>query len=378
MSDFDATSGPEKLAQMRKKVDSITDSIVSNFFERQKLMKEIANVKNQKGDEQPIFQHQREVDLINKYVRNAKKEGINPEMVELLVWELMSFGKSEQAEILNRDVYLDTSAVPSDVLKQHLEDLTDKVAKKDYRNYGKNWDATQHIILREKESVKQIIEEMEANDESLDLAIDLGCADGVATEKIVGKFKKIIGYDISQLLLDSAKERYPTADFIKHDLEKGIPVADNSADFILSNLGSASEVSSEIFKEISRVLKPNGKAFLSFYNKDAIITKWWRHWTNAFCIMINPHNDTVDVEVDGRVYRIKAIATNAQEINQKVLDNDLRVVEMSGSNHFWDFCPKSIFQSKNVVKAIIENEEITEKIPPFLGQYVRVIVERKV
>jgi ubiquinone/menaquinone biosynthesis C-methylase UbiE len=60
------------------------------------------------------------------------------------------------------------------------------------------------------------------------------------------------------------------------DLTTGIPMSDTSVDFLVSSFGSAGEVHPDIISEVNRVLKPGGKAWLSFYNKDAFAHIWWQ------------------------------------------------------------------------------------------------------
>lgn len=59
-------------------------------------------------------------------------------------------------------------------------------------------------------------------------------------------------------------------------MECGIPAEDASVDFVVANFGSASEISSDIFPEISRVLTSGGVAYLSFYNNSALSNTWWQ------------------------------------------------------------------------------------------------------
>ena len=162
---------------------------------------------------------------------------------------------------------------------------------------------------------------------------------------------------------------------------KGIPQKNNSVDLVMANFGSASEVSSNIFEETARVLKVGGKAFLSFYNKEALVNRWWRPWTNAFPIMINSSNNSLDVEYKGKIYTIKAIPTNEQTINQQSINNGLKVLKISCSNHFWDFCPSLFFHEEygakeEVIKSIADHEIKNEEASPFLGQYLYAIVEK--
>ncbi len=381
MSGNEDPAWEEKLELARKQVEEVTDNIINNFFRRQHLMREIADAKSQEGDEQPIFQHQREVNLINKYVEKAKKQGINSTMVELLVGELMSFGKFEQLEILNRSEILSTKQEAPEFLANNLKKLTARVAK-DYKEHNEGWSATKLITQREREYIKEAFGATNT-EEKPDLAIDLGCANGESTQWLSKNFKRVVGYDISPEFIATAKEQnLATVTFQEVDLENGIPQEDNSVDMVLANFGSASEVSSNIFEETSRVLKVGGKAFLSFYNKEAIANKWWRPWNNALPIKINPKNNTLDVQYKGTIYTLKAISVSEGTIKSKAKENGLIVSKISCSNHFWDFCPSLFFHDEfgaedDVIESIAEHENKSEETSPFLGQYIQTIVEKK-
>ena len=96
--------------------------------------------------------------------------------------------------------------------------------------------------------------------------LDFGCGKG----EIIGAIKKLnpeakcTGLDVSKIAIDFAAKDRPGAIF--HVIEDGgkFPLADNSMDFIFS-----SEVIEHIydtenaFREMSRVLKPDGEALLT-------------------------------------------------------------------------------------------------------------------
>ena len=97
--------------------------------------------------------------------------------------------------------------------------------------------------------------------------------------------------------------------------------------------------------------------------------------------MLNPINNTLDVKYKEKVYTIKAIPATAESINIQALENSLKVTKVCGSNHFWDFCPSLFFHNefgveKEVIQTLTEREIKTEEVPPFLGQYLQVIVEK--
>jgi arsenite methyltransferase len=100
-----------------------------------------------------------------------------------------------------------------------------------------------------------------------EVVIDLGSGAGIdvflAANKI-GKSGKVIGVDMTDEMLEKARKNandngYANVEFRKGDIEKRIPVEDNTADLVISNcvinLTSDKEAT---FKEIYRILKNRG------------------------------------------------------------------------------------------------------------------------
>ncbi len=101
--------------------------------------------------------------------------------------------------------------------------------------------------------------------------IDLGSGSGFdafIVSRIVGDNGKVIGIDLSDEMLDLAKENakkgnYANVDFIKGDIEK-LPLNDNIAEHVISNcVINLSLNKGDVFKEAYRVLKKDGKLSIS-------------------------------------------------------------------------------------------------------------------
>jgi hypothetical protein len=60
--------------------------------------------------------------------------------------------------------------------------------------------------------------------------------------------------------------------------------------------------------ELQRLLKPGGKALLSYYNKDALVNHWIYPWPATIHSHLNPYNDTLEVWSGNSVYTIRARA----------------------------------------------------------------------
>jgi arsenite methyltransferase len=99
------------------------------------------------------------------------------------------------------------------------------------------------------------------------VVVDLGSGAGIdvflAANK-VGKLGKVIGVDMTDAMLEKARKNandngYTNVEFRKGDVEKRIPVEDDTADLVISNCVinlTTDKVST--FKEIYRILKNNG------------------------------------------------------------------------------------------------------------------------
>jgi SAM-dependent methyltransferase len=100
-----------------------------------------------------------------------------------------------------------------------------------------------------------------------DVVVDLGSGAGIdvfIAANIVKDKGKVIGVDITDAMLEKARKNaeindYQNVEFRKGDIEEKIPVDDNSVDVVISNcVINLTENKLNTFKEIHRILKPNG------------------------------------------------------------------------------------------------------------------------
>jgi ubiquinone/menaquinone biosynthesis C-methylase UbiE len=90
--------------------------------------------------------------------------------------------------------------------------------------------------------------------------LDLCCGSGQATEILVEFSQDVTGLDASPLSLKRATKNVPQAKYIQAFAEE-MPCIDNQFDLVLTNTAMHEmqpEQLKQIFKEVYRVLKPNG------------------------------------------------------------------------------------------------------------------------
>lgn len=102
--------------------------------------------------------------------------------------------------------------------------------------------------------------------------VDLGSGAGIdvflAANKI-GKNGKAVGIDMTDEMLEKARKNakehgYSNVEFRKGDIEKRMPVDDNSVDLVISNcVINLTTDKVEAFKEVRRILRPGGRMVIS-------------------------------------------------------------------------------------------------------------------
>jgi SAM-dependent methyltransferase len=100
-----------------------------------------------------------------------------------------------------------------------------------------------------------------------DTVVDLGSGAGIdvfLAANIAKDSGKVIGIDMTNKMLEKARDsaekyKYKNVEFRQGDIEKRIPVDDESADVVVSNcVINLTSNKVNTFKEIHRILKPNG------------------------------------------------------------------------------------------------------------------------
>ncbi|KAM3588917.1 hypothetical protein VKS41_001346 [Umbelopsis sp. WA50703] len=97
-----------------------------------------------------------------------------------------------------------------------------------------------------------------------DAAADVGTGTGQAAAKLADKFKNVVGTDISEKMLEAVDTK-PNLRFQACPAEK-LPFADDSLDLVSTFEAMHYFKRDEYFKEVQRVLKPNGTIAIVVYH----------------------------------------------------------------------------------------------------------------
>ncbi len=173
-------------------------------------------------------------------------------------------------------------------------------------NYGWHQEFPYEQYLLNRDGVTPLFESL--NDK---LALDFGCGPGRMIKRMQKLFKRVDGADISQRLLDLAKEKCPEAKLYQTNGYNVGGAADNTYDFVYSTISmqhiASNSVRMKILADMKRILKSNGCVCLQMGFNHNYNSPQHAHWredrfdargTNSACdVVINDH--TIDqVEED--------------------------------------------------------------------------------
>lgn len=110
----------------------------------------------------------------------------------------------------------------------------------------------------------------EIKNPNLKNAIDLGCGIGQDTMWLLNEGFDVISCDISDIALNRLKELIPNSKTMQIDVKEKLPFEDNSVGLVNANLSIHyfdMKTTIDIFKDVHRILKPNG-LFIGRMNSD--------------------------------------------------------------------------------------------------------------
>jgi ubiquinone/menaquinone biosynthesis C-methylase UbiE/chorismate mutase len=309
------------LEQLGRSLLQVDTQIMNLAHRRMELAHQVGHVKRR--DNQPIYRAEIEEDRL-KFARElARKLGLNPHFASALLYLLIDEACKLQMIQLQEEVVSGVAPLTTDQqyeqFKENLRNLTARWAPKYDAEYEKTFFATHACLTLEMELMREEVKNLPDNK----LLIDLGCATGRLTFPLAESFRRAIGFDISHDMLSVARKKIPQPQsgdkflFLKEDLDEGIPRADNTASYVVMNLGTASEVRNigDIVKETLRVLKPGGRYFFSFYNRDALLYKWeLLPWPVGLAARIDMIQDCLNVRLGSSTFQVYARAYTVDEV----------------------------------------------------------------
>lgn len=197
--------------------------------------------------------------------------------------------------------------------------------------------------------------------------LDIGCGAGNSTSKISETGAKVIGIDFSQKMIDQANSAYQGITFKQSDAEN-IPLEDNSMDVVIANFVVHHFAEpNKVFKEINRVLKPNGKFAFAVWGaneEQSSLGAFFQAFANHHELSELPHGPLFGV-TEFETYN--RLITNASLKNFKLekLDIDWNMDSLDPLiNGCWDWGNLHLFpedKQKDIKNDLIKNCESFKK-----------------
>lgn len=181
--------------------------------------------------------------------------------------------------------------------------------------------------------------------------LDLGCGGGLDTflaARKVGEKGKVIGVDMSAEMVEKAKnnagkDNYKNVEFKVGEIEN-LPIDDNSIDVVISNcvINHCTDKLAA-FKEIFRVLKPDGRMLISDlvvegeFSDDILQDKVWGQWLTT-AIGKQQYLNTIhkagfrDIVITGE--NPFYMSERDDRLKEKIISIQVKAYKQGGKNEF--------------------------------------------
>lgn len=373
---------PLDLEILKPRFKVVDNGILALIGKRMKLSLQTEEYKRSRGE--PISRPDMELKRLNAITELAPRFGLNPEFARAMLYNII--GESCKVQMIqlqeHAGLYEDaeTEEKREQRLKRNLMELTAKWAPTYDEQYGQAFYATRLHAEFEATQISKLAQE---NADSL--ALDLGCATGRHTALLAPHFTKVVGYDISPDMIKVAKQknRATNVEFQTHDLEEGIPLPDESVSLAVMSMGTASDIprTPQLLREIRRVLKKEGKVFLSFYNSRALIYDWdFIPWPVGLAAELNLHKRCLDVlwDEDGveHIYSVHAEPHAPEEVAEKLLPKGLALVTHTTHPTFASILPNLLFGREDVQASVADLDLRLAQEADDKGAYLTVIARK--
>ncbi len=344
---------------------------------RQEFMGLIAASKKQWD---AILQLEREWEVIKHAGIIARESGEDEKYTEMLVWMITAAAKEKQRKILGRKSVFVDEWITVWMLRSNAIALRDSVAA-NYGKYGTWFDSTQ---LAQKNERRQILDTVQGYEQRWS-AISLMSADGSIWRMLASEwFKSVQWFDISQRMVDVSRSLITSGweAYGLFDPSLSIPAEDASTDLIIADFWAASELDENLLSEIKRILKPGGKAHLSYYNSDAFAHTWWQPWQTSIEAVLNTTSPVLEVPlIDPETWKCKSYKIYAQWKSYGSLMSELGALwlvmtDVSSFPLLSTLMPPTFFTDASRVKEVIEYDLAHSRIAPYKGYYLNIAIQK--
>lgn len=193
--------------------------------------------------------------------------------------------------------------------------------------------------------------------------LDIGCGAGNSTKKISETGANVIGIDFSEKMISEASAAHSDIVFKQSDAEN-IPLEDNTMDIVIANfIVHHLPEPNKVFKEINRVLKPNGKfAFAVWGAKEeqSSLGAFFQAFANHHELSALPHGPLFGV-TDFDTYNTFVSNASLKNFELEKLDTAWNMQTLAPlMNGCWDWGNLSVFpenKQNDIKNDVIKNCE---------------------
>ncbi len=222
------------------------------------------------------------------------------------------------------------------------------------------------------------------NDSERNYALDLGSGTGRLSIKLSSLFKKVDAFDISSSMIKCAFDKktellLKNVDFYTHDLNKGIPVNDSSSDLIYCSFGLGSFVGDIYFfcNEINRCLNVNGKALISFYNRNALLYELDKYpWVPSLSATLDNERNAINVKINGNICSVFARSYTVKEV-AGILKEFFNLISITTFPTISSFLPDELLNNSNLRNLCGDLDLYLSDNNSDSGAYILAIVEKR-
>ncbi|MFH1713994.1 MAG: methyltransferase domain-containing protein [Candidatus Nealsonbacteria bacterium] len=344
-----------ELGRRLKMVDGHWMAILAQRMYLGRLVEEFKRI-----EKQPLIRPQIEAERIEAAKIIAAENGLNPNFIASMLYFII--GETCRVEIEQLQSGEELPDLSQEKLKENLLALTHEIASSYDQTYEAGFFATRSYLVFEDTVIKREIGNLRTLN-NLDLAIDLGCATGNTAFKLAEHFKKVVGYDISFDMVEEAKKKLrknklANLSFQVADIENGIPEESNSVSLVVMNLGTASDVFDirQVLARIKRILKPDGRFILSFYNSSALLYRcWFIPWPVSLVASINQITHCLDVRFKSKLFSVHANPYSTREVKKFLQQAELSVSQIFTYPTISSILPNEFFdedEMQNLIKEV--------------------------